>query len=204
MRTTLLWLLTLTVAAIAAAVGGGWLPLSKAKADTVAASNAQGTSAPSQMQALLATPQARDYRQRQQFQRDAQRFFRDARNLGPVARSQRAQVLERKIDAYENAGELSAGETMLLRVGLIQATVADPAEQAAQVEVLAQRYRADAARRNAQWQDQQQRDPRFRDYKQRERDVIAEVLAMQRIPGGLSRDEYLRQRLQAEREQAYR
>ncbi|WP_408950415.1 hypothetical protein [Lysobacter sp. Hz 25] len=204
MRTTLLWVLTLTAAAIAAAVGGGWLPLSKAKADAVPASNAQGTGAPSQMQALLATPQARDYRQRQQFQRDAQRFFRDARNLGPVARSQRAQVLERKIDAYENAGELSAGETMLLRVGLIQATVADPAEQAVQVEALAQRYRADAARRNAQWQDQQQRDPRFRDYKQRERDVIAEVLAMQRIPGGLSRDEYLRQRLQAERERAYR
>ena len=204
MRTTLLWVLTLTAAAIAAAVGGGWLPLSKAKADTAAAGNDPGTGAPAQMQALLATPQARAYRQRQQFQRDAQRFFRDARNLGPVVRTQRAQVLERKIDAYENAGELSAGETMLLRVGLIQATVADPAEQVAQVEALAQRYRTDAARRNAQWQQQQQRDPRFQDYKQRERDVTAEVMAMQRIPGGLSRDEYLRQRLQAERERAYR
>ncbi|MGO1003148.1 hypothetical protein [Lysobacter sp. CA196] len=204
MRTPLLSLLALTAVALAAAVGGGWLPLSKAKADTTVAAGGQGSATPTQMQTLLATPQARDYRQRQQFQRDAQRFFRDARNLGPVARSQRAQVLERKIDVYENAGELSAGETMLLRVGLIQATVADPAEQAAQVEALAQRYRADATRRNAQWQAQQQRDPRFRDYKQHERDVVAEVLAMQRIPGGLSRDEYLRQRLQAERERAYR
>lgn len=204
MRTTLLWVLTLTAAAIAAAVGGGWLPLPKAKADTTAAAGGRRAATPPQIQALLATPQARDYRQRQQFQRDAQRFFRDARNLGPVVRTQRAQVLERKIDAYENAGELSAGETMLLRVGLIQATVADPAEQAAQVEALAQRYRADAARRNAQWQERQRQDPHFQDYKQREQAVVAEVMAMQRIPGGLSRDEYLRQRLQAERERAYR
>jgi hypothetical protein len=204
MRTTLLWLLALTAVAIAAAVNGGWLRLSKAKADPAAAAASPHSAATPQLQALLATPQARNYRQRQQFQRDAQRFFRDARSLGPVARSQRAQVLEQKIDAYENAGELSAGETLLLRVGLIQATVADPAEQAARVEAIAQRYRGDAARRNAQWQARQQRDPRFQDYKRSERDVVAEVMAMQRIPGGLSRDEYLRQRLQAERERAYR
>lgn len=204
MRTTLLWLLALTAVAVAAAVSGGWLPLSKAKADTAAAAASPHNAATPQLQAMLATPQARSYRQRQQFQRDAQRFFRDARSLGPVARSQRAQVLGQKIDAYENAGELSAGETLLLRVGLIQATVADPAEQAAQVEALAQRYRSDTARRNARWQAQQQRDPRFQDYKRSERDVVAEVMAMQAIPGGLSRDEYLRQRLQAERERAYR
>ncbi|MGJ7903280.1 hypothetical protein [Lysobacter sp. 1R34A] len=204
MRTILLWLLALTAVAVAAAVTGGWLPPSKAKADTAGAAGSPHNAATPQLQALLATPQARNYRQRQQFQRDAQRFFREARSLGPAARSQRAQVLEQKIDVYENAGELSAGETLLLRVGLIQATVADPAEQAALVEALAQRYRGDAARRNARWQAQQQRDPRFQDYKQRERDVVAEVMAMQAIPGGLDRDEYLRQRLQAERERAYR
>ncbi|MFQ6312228.1 hypothetical protein [Lysobacter capsici] len=72
------------------------------------------------------------------------------------------------------------------------------------VQQLAARYRADAKRREQQWVEQQQHDTRFQAYKQRERVVVAEVLAMQQIPGGVTRDEYLRQRLQAERERVYR
>lgn len=46
-------------------------------------------------------------------------------------------------------------------------------------------------------------DPPLNDYKQREQRVVSEVMAMTAVPGGLSRDEYLRQRLQREREIAY-
>lgn len=200
--------LALTVAAFAAAVSLGWLPMYPARADatpapaavTAIANASRGTP----LQSLLATPQARSYQQRQRFQNEARDFFRDASSLGPVERERRAQTLQREIDGYEQARELSAGESLMLRIGLIQATVADPSQQKAMVQQLAQRYRADAQRREQQWVDQQQHDPRFQSYKQREQIVVAEVMAMQAIPSGLTRNEYLRQRLQAERERIYR
>ncbi|MEH6417796.1 hypothetical protein [Pseudomonas sp. CGJS7] len=200
--------LALTVAAFAAAVSLGWLPIYPARADSAptplavaAVANAsQGTP----LQNLLSTPQARSYQQRQQFQQDARVFFRDAAKLGPVDRERRAQALQGQIDAYEQARELSAGESLMLRIGLIQATESDPARQKALVQQLAQRYRGDADRLEQRWAEQQRNDPRFQSYKQRERIVVDEVMAMAQIPGGLSRNEYLRQRLQAERERAYR
>lgn len=207
-RNILMLGLALTVAACAAAVSLGWNPLRPVRADAAPApARADAVSAgqpdPS-LHNLLATPKARDYQQRKQFQADAHDFFRKAASLGPAERERRAQALRQDIERYENASELSAGESMMLRVGLIQATVADEAQQAAMVRQLAARYRADAQRREQQWIEQQQHDTRFQTYKQRERVVVAEVLAMQQIPGGVTRDEYLRQRLQAERERVYR
>ena len=57
--------------------------------------------------------------------------------------------------------------------------------------------------REAAFVAQQQADPRMQRYKAREKTVVAEVMAMTIIPGGLTRDEYLRQRLQLERERAF-
>ncbi|MGO1068295.1 hypothetical protein [Lysobacter sp. CA199] len=200
--------LALTVAAFAAAVSLGWLPMYPARADAAStpaavaavANASQGTP----LQNLLSTPQARSYQQRQKFHSDARDFFRVAASLGPVERERRAQTLQSRIDGYEQARELSAGESLMLRIGLIQATVPDEARQKALVQQLAQRYRADARQREQRWAEQQQNDPRFQNYKQRERIVVEEVMAMTQIPGGVTRDEYLRQRLQAERERAYR
>jgi hypothetical protein len=209
-RSTLMLGLALIVAASAAAVSLGLFDAGGRDARTAAAAGGDGANGassqgePAPMQALLATPQARDYRQRQQFQQQARSFFREAAALGPAEREQRAQALGARIDHYEQANELSAGETLLLRVGLIQATEPDPARQQAQVRELAQRYRAQAAQREQAWADQQSRDPKFQAYKQRESAVVAEVMALASIPGGLSRDAYLRQRLQAERERIYR
>ena len=205
MRKPVLIATTLTAAALAAAVGSAvWARRDAGVAPAPAPASASSAAAPAQAQPLLATPQARQYRERQQFQREARQFFDQAARLPAGERERRAQALQQGIDAYERAGELSAGETVLLRVALIRATVADPARQAELVEALAVRYRGEAERRNAQWAQQQAQDPRFRQYKQREREIVAEVMAMGAIPNGLSRNEYLRQRLQAERERAYR
>ncbi len=94
---------------------------------------------------------------------------------------------------------MSAGETFLLRAGLIRATVADEQQQVTQLHALKQRYEADTRQRNAQATAQP--DPMFELYKVRESQIVAETLSLQTIPNGLSRDEYLRRRLQAEREQ---
>jgi hypothetical protein len=152
---------------------------------------------------LQQSPQVRAYRERQDFEADSKRFLRDAARLGPVEREKQARALSASIDKYEREGGLSAGESLLLRSGLIKATVADEAQQAARIAELAQDYRERADRRTAEYLAQHERDSRFQDYKARERSIVAEVMAMSSIPGGLSRDEYLRLRLQQARELAY-
>ncbi|WP_313927330.1 hypothetical protein [Pseudoxanthomonas sp.] len=160
------------------------------------------TSSPA-LASLQTTPQAQAHRERQRFETDAKDFFARAPSLRAVERSERADALTRQIDRYEAAGGLSAGEAVLLRTALIKATVDDPAEQAAAVAELADRCRAHADQRMAAFAAQQANDPRFQSYKTREAQVVSEVMAMTSIPAGLTRDQYLRQRLQEERERAY-
>ncbi|WP_342315766.1 hypothetical protein [Lysobacter sp. FW306-1B-D06B] len=152
---------------------------------------------------LLARPQVREYQERLAFEERARRFFLESSTLPPAAREREAQEIARGTDRYANTGDLSAGESLMLRIGLIRATDPDAVRQADRVGELIAHYRLDAERRNAAFVQAQQHDPAFNDYKQRERRVVAEVMAMATIPDGLSRDEYLRQRLQREREIAY-
>ncbi len=156
-----------------------------------------------QAERLRDSPQARAWRARKQFEDEARSFVREAPGLSTAERRARADKLEAEIRDRERAGELSAGESMLLRAALIQAQAGTSEEEAQRLAALVQRYREDAARREAAWLAQQQRDPHMRQYKSREQDVVAEVMAMDEIPGGLSRDEYLRRRLQEERERAW-
>ena len=157
----------------------------------------------SPLASLQATPQAQEHLERQRFEADAKDFFARSASLRAVERSERADALTRQIDKYEAAGGLSAGEAVLLRTALVKATVDDPARQAEQVAAIADRYRAHADRRMAAFLEQQRNDPRFQAYKAREAQVVAEVMAATTIPAGLTRDQYLRQRLQQERERAY-
>lgn len=154
--------------------------------------------------ALKASPQAQAWEERQAFEARARRFMKDASRLGAVQRSEEARVLSASIDRYESQGGLSAGEALLLRTGLIKATVDDEAKQAEQIAALMERYRQHADQRMNAYATRHAGDPRFQDYKARERAVVAEVMAMRDIPGGLSRDDYLRLRLQQARESAYR
>ncbi len=186
--------------------GAGWMASQRASPDVsvpVDTATAAAVAADPQLAALRTSPQAQTFRERQEFEARAKRFLRDAPKLGAVERSEQARALATSIGKYEHDGGLSAGEALVLRSGLIKATVADEAQQAAQIADLMERYRARADRRTREHLAQQQRDPRFQDYKARERAVVAEVMAMRDIPDGLSRDEYLRRRLQQERERIY-
>jgi len=205
-RNTVMLGLALTIAALAAAVSLGWHPFDAGRAAAAPPAPTGGGAADSgsALHSMLATPQGRQFQQRRQFQDEAKRFFSEAKTLGPAERERRAQALQAQIDRYERADGLSAGETMLLRVGLIQATVPDEAQQALMVQRLAQQYRAQARAREQAWVEQQAHDPKFQAYKRSEAQIVAETLKMQRFPDGLTRDEYLRRRLQAERERIYR
>jgi hypothetical protein len=172
---------------------------------THAAARADPAVAPAQsrVRALENTPQARAWFGQRRFEREARAFAHDAAKLPTGERERRAQALETQIEARERSGELSAGETMLLRAAMIEASSSSKEEQAARLAALVERYRADAVRREAAFAARQRADPRMQRYKAREKAVVAEVMAMQEIPGGLTRDQYLRQRLQVERERAF-
>lgn len=188
-----------------------WVARGRHAPDVALAASAEASPSPvaasatygAQQAALQATPQARAWRDRKAFEEHSRRFLHEAPELGAVERSEQARALAAGIDAYEQAGQMSAGEALMLHAAMIRASTDDEAEAAAQIAALTERYRGRSTRREAAWQAQQQSDPRFRDYKSRERAVVAEVMAMREVPGGLSRDEYLRQRLQREREVAY-
>jgi len=140
-----------------------------------------------------------DTEERARFNVQVREFFAQAPALPPEETVRRAKDISQELSRIERAGGLSAGETFLMRVGLIRATVTDEREQAAQIRALKQRYEESTRQRNAQATAQS--DPMFELYKVRESQIVAEVMSLQTIPNGLTRDEYLRRRLQTEREQ---
>lgn len=140
-----------------------------------------------------------DVAERARFNERAREFFAQAPALPLEEAHQRASDLSQELSRIEQAGGLSAGETFLLRAGLIQSTVTDEQQRVTQLRALKERYEADTRQRNALAAAQS--DPMFQLYKVRESQIVAETLSLQTIPNGLSRDEYLRRRLQAEREQ---
>ena len=148
---------------------------------------------------VLDTPQARAYLERADFEQRARRFFADPQALAPADREREAQALTAAIDRYERASQLSAGEAMNLRIGLVRATVEDELVQVDRIADIVATYRIDGERREARFLDAQRNDAAFVEYKSREQAIVAEVMALAAIPGGLTREEYLRQRLQAER-----
>lgn len=149
------------------------------------------------------TPEARAYQSRLAFERQAREFVRDAPKLDPKVRLSRAQALSREIDRRERMRELSADEAVVLRVGLIHAAVQDEMERIRQSQEVIDRYRSDTSARQRAYLEQQNRDPRFRQYKAAESRIVAEVARMGSFPDGMSREDYLRLRLQQAREAIY-
>lgn len=140
---------------------------------------------------------------RQRFEKTLRDFLANANALDAVERARIAAELDAQVEAEELARRMSADEARMLRLALLERGIADEAERLRRAEALAEAYRRDAEVRQRAFEQAQARDPRFVAYKSREAHVVAEVMAMREIPGGISRDEYLRQRLQAERERAW-
>ncbi|HEY0686234.1 MAG TPA: hypothetical protein VGD45_28090 [Steroidobacter sp.] len=206
---------TTIIALALAGVAVGWVVhLSKPTAERTKQTDARGildemrenrnapSSTPASADAATQTSEDAspvDVHERARFNERAREFFAQAPALSPEEARRRGADLSQELSRIEQAGGLSAGETFLLRAGLIRATVADERQQLAQIRALKERYELDTRQRNALAAAQS--DPMFQLYKVRESQIVAETLSLQTIPDGLSRDEYLRRRLQAEREQ---
>lgn len=169
-------------------------------ASRAAPSSASQTPSPAAPNATENAPsEPVDVAARAHFNEEARTFFAHASELSADERAREARELEQQLARLEHAGGLSAGETLLVLVGLIKATVSDPAQQDAQIKALQDRYKTDTQRRLAAAQARP--DPQFESYKVRESEIVAEVMSMETIPDGLTRDEFLRRRLQSAREQ---
>lgn len=141
------------------------------------------------------TPGAAKQRSHRAFQDMARKFLREAPNMSPEIRLERARALAREVEARERAGELTGEEAVLIRIGIIQAAVVDDTERVRQAQAVVDHYRAQSAQRQAAAAARVQQDARQREYKAREAEIVTEVLAMSSYPGGLSREDYLRLRL---------
>lgn len=150
---------------------------------------------------LLAAPQVRQQQQRLAFHNRYRDFIERAAELDAAARAAEVRDLEQGIETLEQQGELALSEALLLQLALIKADTQDEAAQKARGEALIRRYQALSAEREAA--QAQRPNPQFERYKAEERRIVEEVMALQNVPDGLSRDQYLRQRLQEARERSY-
>lgn len=150
--------------------------------------------------AAASAPEARANQGRLAFERHARAFVRDAPDLDDATRMARARALSQDIDRREQNRELSGDEAMMMRVGLIQVAVKDPRERVVQIREVIDRHNQQTAARQRALLAQQQTAAKLKDYKAQEARIVSEVLAMQSYPNGMSRDDYLRQRLQDARD----
>lgn len=153
-----------------------------------------------QLQELLQNPAVKNQEQRLAFHQAYRSFVSGAAELSPAQRESQAQALREQIETYEQRSELAMSESLLLQLGLIQLTTDDEQAQKDQATALVARYKAISAEREAKAATP---SAEFQRYKVDEKRIVEEVLSMDSIPDGLSRDEYLRQRLQQAREQHY-
>ena len=172
-------------------------PRHAAPAAVPARTEPESLAAPAESEPVVQTPVDVDTRAR--FNEQARAFFANAAQMPAEDRLREARQIEQELARVEQAGGLSAGETLLIRAGLIRETVPAGAQQDAQLQALQQRYQAETQRRVAAAQARP--DPQFGSYKVRENEIVSEVMAMETIPDGLDRNEYLRRRLQSAREQ---
>jgi hypothetical protein len=153
-----------------------------------------------QLQQLLMNPAVQTQEQRLAFHQAYRNFVSHASELSPAQRNSQAQALREQIETYEQRRELAMSESLLLQLGLIQLTASDEQAQKDQAAALVARYKALSAEREAKATVP---SAEFRRYKSDEKRIVEEVLSMDSFPDGLSRDEYLRQRLQQAREEHY-
>jgi hypothetical protein len=143
--------------------------------------------------AIVPSPELRAYRAHNQFDANIRDFLENAASWTVEVRERRARELLLALRRYEERGEVSAAESVMLQIAMIRASEPDPAAWKPAISELLERYGDDYESRIEAWRTR--RDPAFMRYKQRERHIVREVLEMPEVPAGVDRGEYLRQRL---------
>ncbi len=147
-------------------------------------------------------PEAGIYVTRQQLQNRLAKFFNTTKQSDSKMLHEEAQALDTLVEQEELAKRITAAEGAMLRIALIRASISDRSKQLQKIEALRTAYSDEYEQAMAAFVNRN--DPAFAAYKNNERAIVNEVQKMTRFPAGLTRDQYLRQRLQQAREIAYR
>jgi hypothetical protein len=143
-------------------------------------------------------PELARHRETLAFSAAVREFFASYPALDEAERRARGDALLAQIEARERSGALRAPEALMLRLGVARAVEDDPAVLESEMRRISDAYRETAQRAAAR-----PPDPRDTRYQQASAEIAREVMAMKEIPGGLTREEYLRERLRDLRSDVY-
>lgn len=149
----------------------------------------------SELRELLDSPRVRTYFQREREKQALADYF----GGGDSALSDE-QVWD-LINRIESDGRMLAYEALALKLEWLERNSVDKAEFDAAAGDLVVEYQRRAEESQHHY-DPYRDVPGFADYKAAERRIVAEVQQMSVFPDGMSRQEYLRKRLQEARQQA--
>lgn len=146
-----------------------------------------------EQQQLLENPETLSFTRQLEFQADVRQFFQQADSLTVTERHNQAADLRQRLEEYEAADKVSAPEGLMVRIAMVKLEVQGEEAQKQAVSELINQYQAESQARHQAWLNRPK--PQFEAYKEQEKQIVAEVMAMDRIPNGMDRNEYLRQRL---------
>lgn len=130
----------------------------------------------------------------QQFQQEMQSILSQGENVDPET----VQKLQSDLDELVAEDMVTPFEELMIRLALIKNSVDEST-----FETLSEQMMADYEARVDMEKSTVQPDSRHLTYKEQERKVVQEVLSMSHYPDGLSRDDYLRKRLDEVRSEIY-
>lgn len=127
-------------------------------------------------------------------------FFSNAEFMDDKTKSETIEQLEKELKKLEREEKVSHAESLMLELALLKF---DPDRESAKAKgkTLIEEYQKMAEARNQEFINNPA--PEFKSYKDKEKQVVAEILSMEAFPNGLTRDEYLAKRLAEVRSEAY-
>ncbi|MBB3063062.1 hypothetical protein [Microbulbifer rhizosphaerae] len=147
------------------------------------------------LSSLLSDPRVQRYFQREKDKRSLQDYFSNSGELS-------AEESWRLIEAIEAEGRIMAYEAMALKLAWLERNSASKVEFDRAAGELVEGYRQ-KSQQSVEEYDPYEDVPGFAEYKEMEAQIVREVQQMTTFPDGMSKQEYLRRRLQEARENAY-
>lgn len=151
---------------------------------------------PQQLKQLLVDPRVKSYFQREEDKQSLSDYF--SGEPGELTDEEAWQL----IGDVEREGRVMAYEALSMKLAWLERNSANKAEFDSTAAELVEEYRQ-RAKRSAEGYDPYRDVPGFADYKEAEKRIVRQVQEMDSFPDGMSRQEYLRKRLQEARGKAY-
>lgn len=104
-----------------------------------------------EQQALLDNPQTLELANRLDFEEELHTFFANAKSLSSEERAAEAAILEQRLAEYERLGQVSAAESLMVRIAMTKLTIEDEAAQKRALQGLIDRQNAAAQARKEEW-----------------------------------------------------